>query len=428
VSRRIGAVAPLRLAPASRLILAAAIASLAACPDEGSGPALTVDVRTDFAPAVEFHAVRVELYAGVEATGSVERSADAAVLSTHDYFAGRRVADLEALAAGPKMLRVALLDSAGATLATRLVRLDIGARAAVTVVIARDCRAVSCPGAADPPEAITCAGGRCVAPECVTGMEPSCGSRECDADGECAVAVACARPRCVASVCLAEPLPGACPADQWCDPTAGCRPRTPPDAGMPDAGCRDAECNDGIECNGEETCIGGLCVSGPPVPCDDGIECTSDRCLATGCVHEPSDAACTAAAGGTCDPSNDCQYSVCNGATCFDRPCTTAVCEGADCLRTPRDGMSCDDGLFCNGTDTCRGRICEHSGFGCEPCVVCAEPGTCMGTAVDGAACPAGTCFGGRCFSCFPCIVADCSEGADPGCMIGSSCQLCVPE
>jgi Dictyostelium (slime mold) repeat len=45
-------------------------------------------------------------------------------------------------------------------------------------------------------------------------------------------------------------------------------------------------CSDGDVCDGVETCRGGICQPGTPLPCDDGDECTLDGCTATGgCTH-----------------------------------------------------------------------------------------------------------------------------------------------
>jgi len=74
-----------------------------------------------------------------------------------------------------------------------------------------------------------------------------------------------------------------------------------------DVGCIvNADCDDGLFCNGAETCDDNVCQGGTPVDCDDGVDCTVDSC------NEDTDA----------------------------------------CDNTPDDG-ECDDGLFCNGAETC---------------------------------------------------------------------------
>lgn len=77
--------------------------------------------------------------------------------------------------------------------------------------------------------------------------------------------------------------------------------------GGPSLCASDAECDNGVYCDGAETCdpVFG-CVAGTPVTCNDGVSCTLDSC------DEAADA------------------------------CVVAADDGA-----------CDDGLFCNGVETC---------------------------------------------------------------------------
>lgn len=75
-----------------------------------------------------------------------------------------------------------------------------------------------------------------------------------------------------------------------------------------------------------------------------------------------------------------------DAAACDDgNPCTDDSCEAGFCAYSP-NSASCDDGLFCNGADSCAGGSCSvHTG---DPCggSFCLEPyRTCMVT------CP-GTC------------------------------------
>ena len=81
----------------------------------------------------------------------------------------------------------------------------------------------------------------------------------------------------------------------------------------------DAQCDDGAYCNGAETCVAGACVAGAP-PCDDQRSCTVD----------------------TCDEANK------------------------SCASTP-DDTQCDDGVYCNGADTCDAGECSvHEGNPCS--------------------------------------------------------------
>lgn len=78
------------------------------------------------------------------------------------------------------------------------------------------------------------------------------------------------------------------------------------DIGFP-GGCQvDADCDNGLFCDGAETCLSGACIDGTPAFVDDSVACTDDSCD-----------------------------------------------EGTDSIvNTPND-TNCNDGLFCNGSETC---------------------------------------------------------------------------
>ena len=138
-------------------------------------------------------------------------------------------------------------------------------------------------------------------------------------------------------------------------------------------------CDDSVFCNGVDFCIQGQCVhTGNPCPGAAGTVSCFESC------HEPSDT-CTAIdpIGSTCNDS-----VFCNGAdTCgtvgctghagnpcpgpdHDADCSESCNEEADsCTANDPLGALCDDGVFCNGTDSCGSGICGvHVG---DPC---AEP------------------------------------------------------
>ena len=79
-------------------------------------------------------------------------------------------------------------------------------------------------------------------------------------------------------------------------------------------------------------------------PCASEGEC-NDRC-------EEASASCAAPAGEPCTDDGN--------------PCTDDACDGAgSCGHTP-NSAPCDDGVFCNGTDTCASAACSlHTG---DPC------------------------------------------------------------
>jgi cysteine-rich repeat protein len=119
-------------------------------------------------------------------------------------------------------------------------------------------------------------------------------------------------------------------------------------------------CDDGLFCNGIEACDGaGNCSIPGTDPCDDGVGCTQDACdeAADTCSNTPDDALCDDGqfcnGAETCDATLDCQAGTpvdCNDGIL----CTVDSCnEGTDaCDNTPDDAL-CDDGLFCNGAETC---------------------------------------------------------------------------
>ena len=119
------------------------------------------------------------------------------------------------------------------------------------------------------------------------------------------------------------------------------------------------ECDDGLFCNGAETCAAGLCVDGTPVDCSDGVDCTYDSCNESTelCEHAPGNGLCNDGlfCNGEeyCDAILDCQSgtapAVDDGVACTDDLCDEA---NDTVVHLPNDG-SCDDGLFCNGAETC---------------------------------------------------------------------------
>jgi len=96
--------------------------------------------------------------------------------------------------------------------------------------------------------------------------------------------------------------------------------------------------------------------------CDDSNPCTTDVCINPGTV----DAYCqnTAVADGTvcddgkfCTVNDVCTAGVCEGVArdCSDGvACTIDSCDEAikSCVNTPNNAL-CDDGLYCNGAETC---------------------------------------------------------------------------
>jgi hypothetical protein len=160
----------------------------------------------------------------------------------------------------------------------------------------------------------TCGGstdcnGNGIPDEC--DIEPGGGSEDCQPNGnpdECDIDG-------TSTDCNGNDVPDECDIASGTSPD--CNANGVPDecaqAGGP---CEDdCECDNDEYCDGAEWCAGlpGICLFGTPVFCDDGVDCTDDSCneVAHGCIYIPNDA-------------------------------------------------NCDDGLFCNGAETC------HFALGCQ--------------------------------------------------------------
>ncbi len=91
--------------------------------------------------------------------------------------------------------------------------------------------------------------------------------------------------------------------------------------------------SNGLFCDGAETCNAGVCQAGTPPACDDGLFCNG-----TETCNEGTDS-CDAGTPPNCD----------DGVSCTDDSCN----EGTDSCDNVANDAHCDDGLFCNGTETC---------------------------------------------------------------------------
>ena len=121
----------------------------------------------------------------------------------------------------------------------------------------------------------------------------------------------------------------------------------------------DADCDDGLSCNGAEFCDSGSCQAGTPVDCDDGVACTVDSCNeeTDSCDNGTNDASCDNGffcdGTETCDALADCQAGTL--VNCDDGVgCTVDSCnEETDSCDNDANDASCDNGFFCDGTETC---------------------------------------------------------------------------
>jgi len=123
---------------------------------------------------------------------------------------------------------------------------------------------------------------------------------------------------------------------------------------------RDSFCDDELWCDGAEVCDVDLgCVDGEAPNCDDGVSCTSDACDEDNdwCVYTADDSQCDN--GLWCDGSETCHVEDgCLSGTapeCADDvSCTVDACdEQLDaCVNLPSDAR-CDNDAFCDGVETC---------------------------------------------------------------------------
>ncbi|MFH0983586.1 MAG: S8 family serine peptidase [Planctomycetota bacterium] len=113
-------------------------------------------------------------------------------------------------------------------------------------------------------------------------------------------------------------------------------------------------CADGLFCNGAETCHVTLgCQAGTAVNCNDGVACTDDSCNegTDSCNNVPNGAYCDN--GLFCDGAETCHPTL--GCQAGSDPCVGLFgCDEVNdvCVECFDDG-DCDDGLFCNGVETC---------------------------------------------------------------------------
>jgi hypothetical protein len=210
--------------------------------------------------------------------------------------------------------------------------------------------------------------------------------------------------------------------------------------------CReDSDCvDDGDPCTDESCNENHTCDHTPNTgnSCDDGHACTNDdTCQAGTCVGTPQGEGCK-----ECENPEECDDGlVCNGVeTCGDdgichngtplvceddgNPCTDDVCsENAGGCDHPNNEKPCDDGDVCTTADSCHDGVCVPGPVDPE----CTPPpsGCGNGTCDEGETC--GTCPG-DCGECPPggsqCGNGVCDAGEDCGCSDCAERQDCVIE
>ena len=212
------------------------------------------------------------------------------------------------------------------------------------------------------------------------------GMEECSADGQClAGRLDCDdQIDCTADICSEDsdscqhvPEHEGCPTGEICDPEQG---------GCVEKPCgSNSECDDGSFCNGLEQCASGKCTGGIPMLCDDRFDCTYDYCdeVAKDCVHAVDHSACDD--GLFCNGVESCDANTgcVSGAliTCRDSVgCTVDTCnEELDaCQYDPRD-EHCTSTEICDPVNDCVPRPECLDDQDCPGGMVC-QNNKCIGT------------------------------------------------
>lgn len=194
-----------------------------------------------------------------------------------------------------------------------------------------------------------------------------------------------------------------CVNQDTCDGSGACSDQGFAESGTTCGDATDTECNNPDSCNGAGVCrpnyeisgtscgdAGSACVSqdtcngsgscrdngyapaGTVCESDDN-QCTDDECNGFGgCLHDANQAPCDD--GFFCNGNDTCSGGSCTihtGDPCpgpdADTNCSETCNEAADaCSASDPDGSSCDDRLFCNGTEVCSGGVCESENI--DPC------------------------------------------------------------
>lgn len=371
-----------------RRLLFLALAVSAACAGS-DGNEVSVDVRTDFIPAVEFDTVLVDANGGTAQATTVNFS--------QDFVRGVRVAELSNLSNGRHEINVQLMNGDD-IVAERGVPVTLSGDLAITVILTRDCGGVSCPGAGDA-SATACLGGRCVDPSCTPETPENCPVDECTAADDCpAPAQDCLAAQCIFGTCLYGD-DGSCGGGRYCSETMGCTDRPtdedfgPPDLG-PDAGPADQGVDFGIDagpgCGGDfceafEFCNSMLMCE--PYPgcltsdeCLDGAICRNRRCIPPG--DDPDGDGVPAS--DDCDEGNPDRYPG-NEESCddVDEDCDMTVDEGNPgllCERALQEG-ECMPGGLCS----CPADFYDVDGRSDNGCECESVPGAATATTCGGA-------------------------------------------
>ncbi len=302
---------------------------------------LLVELKTDLVAGRQFVGVRTEV-GPMGLPGTPDFSADRVATTGESFLGGQRIAEFDGVPKGTHEVRVRLLDATGAVVAERTTIMTMSGTYALTVLVTGSCRDVVCPNAGEDAALTACVGGRCVDPRCSPETPEFCGALGCADDTECPDSVSCGSGSCVDSECFVVLDDASCAPNEVCVPVDGCVPSLDTSDAGPDCPASETSCTDGLDddCDGDIDCADADCAG---VSCDDGSVCTTDDAC-------QSDGTC----GGTaidCDDGND---------------CTDDSCDPVEGCHSTNNTADCDDGSWCNGTDSCADGTC--SAHASPPC------------------------------------------------------------
>ncbi len=176
----------------------------------------------------------------------------------------------------------------------------------------------------------------------------------CTTDPQCSDGLFCNGSEvCAAGTCQAGTPPNC--ADSVACTTDSCNEATDSCDHTPNNGA----CSDGLFCNGSEVCNVALgCQAGTPPNCADSVACTDDSCneATDSCDHAPNNSLC--GDGLFCNGAETCSVTL--GCQAGSDPCPGQDCdEAGDVCVACTVNAQCDDGVFCNGAEICSGGTCQ---------------------------------------------------------------------
>ena len=177
-------------------------------------------------------------------------------------------------------------------------------------------------------------------------------------DGECDHTAACEDDHCTDAGCVA------CIADDECDDSVDCTTDACGDNGTCSSTADDAACDDSDACT-DDSCDAATGCANTQIDCDDAVACTDDGCAAGACTHTDN-----CAAGSACnETTGECVLTCVVGDLCDDAdPCTDDACVDGACANTPKD---CDDSVACTDDS------CDAVTGDCVNADNCTAPETC---------------------------------------------------